>query len=102
MACSGELQSGPAGLAAVAEGTKMELMKTLKAKVENGRLVMNEPTDLPEGTEIEMLPASEFHDLANMDPSEREALEESLRISEGEILRGETMDAAESVRKLRD
>ena len=29
---------------------------TLKARVKAGRLVVDEPTDLPEGTEIELLP----------------------------------------------
>ena len=83
-------------------GIKMELVKTLKARVEKGRLVMNEPTDLPDGTEVELLPASELDDLAGMDPAERDALEASLRASEEEIRRGETIDARESIRKLRE
>jgi predicted DNA-binding antitoxin AbrB/MazE fold protein len=29
-------------------------MSTLKARVENGRLRLDEPTDLPEGTEVEV------------------------------------------------
>jgi hypothetical protein len=29
---------------------------TLKARVRGGRLVVDEPTDLPEGTELELLP----------------------------------------------
>jgi hypothetical protein len=29
---------------------------TLKARVRAGRLVVDEPTDLPEGTEVELLP----------------------------------------------
>jgi hypothetical protein len=29
---------------------------TLKARVHNGRFVVGEPTDLPEGTEIDLLP----------------------------------------------
>jgi len=29
---------------------------TLKARVKAGRLVMDEPTDLPEGTVVELLP----------------------------------------------
>ena len=31
----------------------------LKARVHDGRLVMNEPVDLPEGTEVELVPAPE-------------------------------------------
>lgn len=37
-------------------------MHALKARVENGRLVMNEPTDLPEGTVLELVPANEAGD----------------------------------------
>ena len=29
---------------------------TLKARVSDGRLVVNKPTNLPEGTEVELLP----------------------------------------------
>jgi hypothetical protein len=32
-------------------------MSSLKARVRNGRLVLDEATDLPEGTEIELVPA---------------------------------------------
>jgi len=31
-------------------------MQPLKAHVKNGRLVLDEPTDLPEGEEIELVP----------------------------------------------
>ena len=31
-------------------------MQPLKAHVKNGRLVLDEPTDLPEGKEIELVP----------------------------------------------
>lgn len=34
----------------------------LKARVENGRLKLDSPTDLPEGTVIELLPADEVFD----------------------------------------
>jgi hypothetical protein len=34
-------------------------MTPLKAVVKNGRLVLDEPTELPEGTEIELLPVEE-------------------------------------------
>jgi len=44
---------------------------TLKAQVRGGRLVLNEPTDLPEGAEVELTPVLD-DDLA---PEERQALE---------------------------
>jgi hypothetical protein len=34
-------------------------MQALKARVENGHLVLREPTDLPEGTELYLVEASE-------------------------------------------
>ena len=37
----------------------MENMKVLKARVSKGRLVLNEPTDLPEGTEADLVFADE-------------------------------------------
>ena len=47
---------------------------TLKAQVRAGRLVLDEPTDLPEGTEVELTPV--FDD--DLRPEERQALEASL------------------------
>ena len=35
-------------------GAKLEVMLTVRARVRNGRLVVDEPTDLPEGTEVEL------------------------------------------------
>jgi hypothetical protein len=34
-------------------------MMTVRARVKNGRLVVDEPTDLPEGTEIELAPVDD-------------------------------------------
>lgn len=47
------------------------LMSTLRALVRNRRLIMNEPTDLPEGTEIE---------LTAMDPADELDEEERARL----------------------
>jgi len=55
-------------------------MSTLRARVKNGRLVLDEPTDLPEGTEVELLAMDEAGEL---DPEERAKLygflDESIR-----------------------
>jgi len=37
-------------------------MHAFKARVENGRLKLDEPTDLPEGTLIELVPADQVFD----------------------------------------
>jgi len=36
---------------------------TLKAKVRGGRLVLDEPTDLPEGSEVDLVPVDAGDDL---------------------------------------
>lgn len=46
-------------------------MLTVRARVQNGRLVVDEPTDLPEGTEVELVPVD---DVETLDDSERERL----------------------------
>jgi hypothetical protein len=46
-------------------------MSTVRAHVKNGRLVVDEPTGLPEGTEVELLPVDEVDEL---DPEERAKL----------------------------
>jgi hypothetical protein len=38
---------------------KLSNMHALKAKVVNGRFVIDEPTELPEGTELYLVPVSE-------------------------------------------
>jgi hypothetical protein len=45
----------PSSLLAHLDGATVSHM-TLKARVKAGRLVVDEPTDLPEGTEVELLP----------------------------------------------
>jgi hypothetical protein len=44
---------------------------TMRARVTNGRLVLNEPTDLPEGTEVELL---SLDDVEELDSAERAKL----------------------------
>ena len=51
-------------------------MSILRARVRNGRLVLDEPTSLPEGAEVELLPVNGEDDL---DDAERAALHQSLR-----------------------
>ena len=40
-----------------------QTMSGLRAKVENGRLVLNEPTDLPDGTTLDLVLDDEGDDL---------------------------------------
>jgi hypothetical protein len=57
-------------------------MQTLKAHVRNGRLIMDEPTDIPEGSEIELVIAG---DEDNLDEKERERLHRALRKSRASV-----------------
>jgi hypothetical protein len=82
----------------------MEDMRTLKARVVKGRIVVDEPTDLPEGTELELLRADEFDDwsdLDDMDPSERARFEAQLKLSIEQADRGDLIPAEDVLAKLR-
>ena len=65
-------------------------MQPLKAHVHNGRLVLDEPTDLPEGTEVLLNVADEEDEL---DDAERARLHESLRRSMAQARVGQVIDA---------
>jgi hypothetical protein len=56
------------------------------------------PTDLPEGTEVELLPLDPGDWL---DDADRAALDVALRESEADVAAGRVVDAAEVLRELR-
>jgi hypothetical protein len=72
---------------------------TLKARVRGGRLVIDEPTDLPEGTELELLPLDPGDWL---DEADRAALHEALRQSESDVEAGRLVTAEDVLRELRE
>ena len=71
---------------------------TLKAHVKNGRLLVNEPTQLPEGAEIHLLPLDSGDWL---DPADRAALHRALAASQEDVEAGRLIDAEEVLRELR-
>lgn len=71
---------------------------TLKARVKAGRLVVDEPTDLPEGTEVELLPLDPGDWLEEDD---RAALHQALKDSDEDIKAGRLVDADVILRELR-
>lgn len=81
----------------------MESMQPLKAHVHNGRLVLDEPTDLPEGEVVELVRLDEV--LARggdeLDDVERARLHEALHESIEQMKAGQTVDAAEALAALR-
>ncbi|MGH7437021.1 MAG: hypothetical protein ACRENE_15210 [Polyangiaceae bacterium] len=72
-------------------------MQPLKAHVHNGRLLLDEPTDLPEGEVVYLEPV----DADDMSDEEREALHGSIRESIEQMGRGELIDADEALARLR-
>jgi hypothetical protein len=79
----------------------MAMQQPLRARVRKGRIVLDEPTDLPEG-EVELVPLDVV--LANggdyLDDEERKRLHESLRRSIAQARAGQLVDADEVIAKL--
>jgi hypothetical protein len=71
---------------------------TLRARVENGRLVLNEPTDLPEGSEVELAVVDGGDEL---DDGDRARLHAALEASEKEFRAGLGVPASEVIAELR-
>ena len=71
-------------------------MQALKAHVHNGHLVLDEPTDLPEGTVVPL----RIDDDDDMDESERVRLHEALRRSIGQAKAGKLIDGDQAIAKL--
>ncbi len=69
--------------------------RALKAHVKGGRLLLDEPTDLPDGAEVELtLVEDEF------DPEERARLDAALDVGIAAARRGDVVDGEVVVREL--
>lgn len=68
-----------------------DTLEPMKARVRNGRLVLDEPTDLPEGTEVELVPV----DVDELDEEDRRLLHQALADSERDVAAGRVRPAAE-------
>jgi len=73
------------------------MTSTLKARVHNGRLILDEPCDLPEGTEVDLVPADDGDDL---DDADRLRLHAALERSAEQFRTGQGIPAAEVLRTL--
>lgn len=71
---------------------------TIKARVRDGRLAIDEPTNLPEGTELELLPLAPGDWL---DDADRAALHATPVQSQADVSAGRLVDAADVLRRLR-
>ena len=74
----------------------LEAMQPLKAVVKHGRLVVDEPTELPDGTEIELLPVDD-----DLDPQERARLLQALDEGIEDFERGDHMDGFDFIARMR-
>lgn len=79
------------------------VMHAHNARVRNGRLVLDEPTDRPEGEVVELVPLDEV--LAgggdDLDEEERAALHRELEASILEAKTGQLVDADDVLAELR-
>jgi hypothetical protein len=71
-------------------------MNALKAHVENGRIIVDEPTDLPDGTVLHVVPVSD-----GMDAEERAALEQSIEEGYEDFEKGDVEDAFGHLARIR-
>lgn len=74
------------------------MMLTMKARVRRGRLVLDEPTELPEGSEVELVLADDGDEL---DDDDRARLDASLQRSAAQFAAGRGIDADEALARLR-
>jgi len=95
--------AGRAELARLQFGAILTTMQPLKAYVHNGRLVLDEPTDLPEGEVVYLQPMNGIVavDGDDLDDEERAALHRELEASIAEADAGQTEDFATVIAELR-
>jgi len=67
-------------------------MNAPKIRVANGRIQIDEPTDLPNGTELYLVPAEQLEGGDDLDDEERAALHRELEASMAEAEAGELVD----------
>jgi hypothetical protein len=77
----------------------LTLVNALKALVKNGRIIVDQPTDLPEGTELYLVPADDPHD--DMDDGERAELEASIDEGLADVDAGDVTDFGDYIASLR-
>jgi len=70
---------------------------TLKARVRGGRLILDEPVDLPDGSEVDLVHADEGDTL---DDEDRARLHAALERSAAQFQNGQGIPSAEVLRRL--
>jgi hypothetical protein len=77
-------------------GTTLSEMQSLKAHVLNGRLVLDEPTDLPEGSEVEVVALVD-----DLEPTERARLVQAIDDGVEDFEQGRHTDGFDFIAQLR-
>jgi hypothetical protein len=77
--------------------TLRSMTLTLRARVRGGRLILDEPIDLPEGSEVELVLAREEDDL---DEADRARLHAAVDRARAQVQRGETVGKDDFVARL--
>ena len=72
---------------------------TLRGHIENGKIVVDEGVDLPDGTEVKL---TLVDDADELDDEDRARLHAALDESQAEIDRGEGVPASEVIAELRN
>ena len=80
-------------------------MQLLKAHLNDGQVVLDEPTDLPNGTELYVVTADQLDDVVllrddDLDDDERKRLHESIRRGIGDGRTGRVTDFDELIDEL--
>jgi hypothetical protein len=68
-------------------------MTTVRAHVQNGTVVLDEPLNLPDGTPVTVSVSNDVDALADMDPDERAKLEASIEEGYADFESGDFEDA---------
>ena len=76
----------------------MTFMAPLRAHVHNGRLLLDEPTELPDGAEVQLVPV----DGDDLDDDDRRRLHAALAESEADESTGRLYPAAQVLAELRE
>ncbi len=75
-------------------------MVSIKTRVRGGRIVVDEATDLPDGTEVELVAVMDHAEDA-LGPDDRKAMERSLAQAAKDIADGNLVDGDEVLARLR-
>ena len=89
-------RGAPAGEAE--ERAIFESMNAVKARVHNGRLVLDEPTELPEGTEVVLVAIEQGDELGD---EERVELDRAIHEGLDDLKAGRMVDGDEVIARLR-